>query len=253
MNRFRGLVFDIGACVQTDFDEDDFLVAQPDGISQEPRLGGYELHAPFGLFSRPLDPETGPNGQVVEGGACNLLTATQGDETHAWFLGDPRIVKLLPLPKKGQSGLYGSSGAFMRVTPDGKITSWTTTTNAPEGQGVFFQVAPDGLVFSAPWGTWRFDATGWHVRTASGARHDMGGIAGMPAPLDALSSYNTLRAHMCSVEGSAVSQGTDGGATNEAAVAALLVWVTAVTAALAGLGVVVPPPAPTVTNIGKVV
>lgn len=107
---FIGLTFELGACVLTEYDPDGFLNAQPDGLGGDPRVAPYELHHPFGFASRPRDPETGPNGEIIEGQACNLLIGTDGNETHVWLAADPRFTGLLPPIKPGGSVQYAAGG-----------------------------------------------------------------------------------------------------------------------------------------------
>lgn len=120
---FVGLTFELGACVLTTFDEDGFLTAQPDGLGDEPRLAGYELHHAFGFASRPIDPETDSTGGIIEGRACNLLIATLGNETHAWLAADPRYINKFPQLKKGSSVQYASDGVFSVLDPE--THTWT--------------------------------------------------------------------------------------------------------------------------------
>src|SRR5437016_1926507 len=124
---FQGIKFELGACIVTSLDEDEFPTAQPDALGNDPRVGAYELHHSYGFYSKCLDPQTGPNGQLVEGQACNLLIGIQDDETHAWLASDPRILPKLPILKQGESLQYGSAGNFCRMHADGKISIFTTT------------------------------------------------------------------------------------------------------------------------------
>lgn len=90
---------------------------------------------------------------------------------------------------------------------DKSIILYTTDNALPTGKGVYLRVAPTALEFYAPWGRLVFDATGFHAVTASGARLDMGGIGGLPSPLDTLASYATLSAATVKCEGSVVFLG----------------------------------------------
>ncbi len=69
----------------------------------------------------------------------------------------------------------GQAGIIMKQ--DGSITLHTTMGNTAEGASVFLRIKPDALQFASPWGTLTFDASGFHLKTKSGPRLDMGGIA----------------------------------------------------------------------------
>lgn len=109
---FQGIVFELGACTLTEFDQDGVLTAQVDGLGDEPRTEPYELHHPFGFAARPEDPETGPNGEILEGKACNLLVGRDGTEAHAWLAADPRFVENFPPLAKGSSVQYCAKPSF---------------------------------------------------------------------------------------------------------------------------------------------
>lgn len=249
---YVGLVWELGGCVATFYDKDDVLRAKKDAHGDQPSEEAFEVHAPFGTIMRPLDAERDSSGQPRADRMCTMLHATDGTDQHAWMCDDPRIIAKMPLAKHGERIEHGYGSCFRRWHADGKITDWTSTTNEPDGQGIFWQNGPQGLYYRAPWGSLTFDATGFHVRDRSGARIDIGACAA-PAPLDALASYATISAGMVSVEGSAVSQGTDGGAANEAAVIALAAYLVVIQGALAAVGQTIPPPPPFILNLGKVV
>ena len=65
-------------------------------------------------------------------------------------------------------------------------------------------VGPSGFVISGPWGSLRLDDSGFHVTTTSGASFDLGGVAGLPGPLSAVSSSSTLTAGSISMHGNTV-------------------------------------------------
>lgn len=235
-NRFVGLKFDLGACVLTDFDEDDFLRAQPDALGTEPQVEPYELHHPFGFSSRPLDPDVGPDGKPLQGQACNLLFATRGNATFAWLAADPRAVPGLPRLKQGESVMYSTYGAFMRCHVDGTISIFTTDDGSTDGRSVYFQVRPDGFRWVAPWGKMVFDATGFHMLTKGGARIDAGSIGGLPPPLDQLSTYVSVVAGIIKMQASVSAEGAPGVPEPIAKATSTLSVLTAIQAALTAIG-----------------
>lgn len=254
-SRFVGLKWELSGCVGTFYDEDDVLRAKKDSLGDKPGEEAFEVHAPFGEIMRPLDAERGPDGQPIPNRMCTMLHATDGDEQHAWMCEDPRIIEKLPRARPGERLIHGYGAQFVRFHADGTITLWTSTTNEPEGQGIFFQVGPLGLRFESPFGTLTFDVTGFHVRDRSGARIDAGS-AGLPAPFSSIGSYAGISGGIVSVEGAATALGTDGGALSKAGVTALVAYLIQVAAALASGGHPAPLDPATIAainNIGKVV
>jgi len=114
------------------------------------------------------------------------------------------------LPNGSVSQSAGQGQARVVTNNDGSISLFTTNDNTKDGKSVYVRVATDAIQFVAPWGTVRFDDTGFHVLHSSGASFDLGGIYGLPTPLDALTSYVKMQA--ASIIGTAVTQmfGTTG-------------------------------------------
>lgn len=212
------LEFDFGVVAFTDYDEDDFLGFQADLPGENAGAPPAEALSPYGLRSRPRDPETDPEGRIGLG--CGMLYIRNGDHRHAMALVDPRETSL-PALRKGETMLYAAPGQFVRLHEDGAISLFTTDDGTPAGRSVYLQVAPDALRFNAPWGVLTFDAAGFHVRTHSGARIDLGGVEvdGLPFPGG---SYAKVQAGVVDVKGSAVAIG-GGGETHALAHAAPLV------------------------------
>jgi hypothetical protein len=95
----------------------------------------------------------------------------------------------------------GSNPARIVVKKDGAIVVMTETD---DGQTVYLRIAKDALRFVAPWGTIRFDASGFHVKTQWNARLDLGGVGGMPPPASDMTSYATMSAHTVKLDGLAL-------------------------------------------------
>ncbi len=233
---FVGVGMRLGACVLTEFDEDGFLRAQPEGLGDEPRVATYELLQPYGYMARPLDPEVDANGRVIQGQACSLMYWTQGDRNFAMLAGDPRPIEQLPALAKGEQMIYGPAANFARCKADGTVVMFTTTDGTFDGQSVYAEVAPDGITALTPWGKLQLNATGFHVLTASGARIDCGAIAGLPSPLDSLGSYLKIAADILQFEGAAISVGSASGTADQVAKAtAVLAATTALNTAIAAV------------------
>lgn len=199
----------------------------------------WETVHPYGFSARPPDPATDTDGNPTAG--CQALHDWDGSRGFVLPLGDPRLGPSLPAIKKGESLQYGQAGQFIRCHADGAISLFTTDDATPNGRSIFLRLSPDqGLEFSCPWIRVSCGPNGFHVLHSSGARIDLGSISGVPAPLDALASYVKIQAAMCSVMGSAVSLGTDGGAANLAAVVALDAFLATIVAAIGSASGVTP-------------
>lgn len=193
-----------------------FHAVQLDVFGKRPGMSPSELSHTYGFLSRPLDVEP------KTGRGCSVFYYRKGgSENFAWLANDPRVQELLPEILPGESFQYGAKGQFVRCHPDGKISIFTTDDATPNGKSVYQQIAPTGFTRVAPWGRETFDANGFHLKHVSNARIDVGAIGGLPAPLDALSSYVTLSAMMVRIEGSVVSIGPAGGAGMPAAKATI--------------------------------
>lgn len=229
------LGFDVGVVVLSAYDDSGFLGIQPDVYGEGASgVHPYEVQSPHGFLGRPLDPDTDGEGSPTLG--CTILYALEGGRGHVWLGSDPRVIPKLPILEKGETLVYASNGHFIRLDKDGAISIFTTEDGTPNGRSVYLQVAPDGLRFFAPWGTLKFDATGFHVVDASGARLDLGGIAGVPV----VGSYASLKAGIVSTSGSIIASG-GAGATQPLAYATPLVEI--LTLLLVLIGKIGPAPA----------
>jgi hypothetical protein len=185
------------------------LVQVGDVLQDLAETDGVELWQTFGLVSRPPKAQAGKSaGQVV--------TMSAGDRDVAVAARDLRGQELSGRMKEGETCLYaagefGTAQGRVMLKQDGSITQYTTASNEPGGEAVFLKVSPEGLEFVAPWGTLKFNETGFHVRHKSGSRLDLGGIGGLPDPLSALGSYAVLSAAITKVEGAPVLIGPRGG------------------------------------------
>jgi len=119
--------------------------------------------------------------------------------------------KTLPGQKADEIVLQGPGQNFIRLDGKGGISLFTTDDGTEQGRSVSLQVRKDGFRLVHPHIKCTFDGTGFHVLHSSGARIDLGAISGMPAPLDALSSYVKVSAAMLQLEASAVSIGAPDG------------------------------------------
>jgi hypothetical protein len=224
--------WDISPIATSEYDADGFVGVQFDWDGEPGEAGGpsVELHSTYGFYSKPLDADSE--------GSCYALKAYEGSRCHAWLSYDPRSVQKLPNIKKGESMQYGPKGNFVRCCDDGRVVMSTSTTpDDPLGanaQNVFLELHPtEGLMFASPWGRLEISPRGCHITTRSGARLDLGGIAGIPAPFSSISSYASLKAAMVKVEGAPVSIGAGAGDALITKTAFLTFMTTAVVPAIA--------------------
>lgn len=236
------LAWDLYKATFSETDQDGFLVVQPDHYGEKNGGGPPgEVHFPFGFWSNPLDPDVDSAGNVGEG--CNAFIAWEGSEPHVLLGSDPRVTPLLPNRVKGESGIYGAKGNFVRCQVDGAVTMYTTADATTAGQVIYRRAAPNGFADVAPWGRQTFDANGWRVVTASGARFVMGGIGGLSAPLGAIDSYAKLSAATVRIQGTVITLGPATGVSDAVAKAtpaltsldAIQAALTAVSALLAAM------------------
>ncbi len=223
-------------------------------VTQQVESDGVESWQHAGFCSVPSNPVAGQSacqGIVIKRGDIDVCIATRDTRTN------DRTGNL----KAGETCVYasghdGNSQGRTLYKNDGSITHYTTDTNTAEGKSVYSRTAkgvddatgaPDGFTWAAPWGTMKFDATGFHVVHVSGAEFHMGGIYGMPAPLDQISSYIKMQAG--TINGSASAQSFGFGANQplalqpavQAAITALQTQVAVQAAAWAALGALTGP------------
>lgn len=116
--------------------------------------------------------------------------------------------------KAGEATVYacgpdGTAQARMMCKADGSVNLYTTDTNKVDGNGVYFQVSPTGFFMMAPWGKFVFDATGFHMKTASGASFDLGSVA-LPGPLSALETFARVTAATVTLDSAGIILGPPG-------------------------------------------
>lgn len=192
---------DIRSVTGTEYDGDDVLHVQFDTYGPNSTCPAVELHHNFGFQSRAADPD-------ADGRGCQVHTAYEGDRQHAWLSHDGRVLSRLPPIKKGESRQYGYAGNFVRCHDTGAISMYTTDAGGdPSGQSVYAQVAPDKFVRTAPWGTERYDAGGWRLSTHTGARIAVGGVGGLPSPLDSMGSYFSVECALVTISCKSASFG----------------------------------------------
>lgn len=194
----KGMVVHFDAVRASEYDEDGFLGIQleADGIGNalEPQTVHHEAISPQGFIGRPPQATVDEAGTTKQAGQA--LVFWEGSEAFVLPVGAPEFIPGLATLRPGESQQYGPAFNYVRCHADGRVSIMTTQDGTANGRTVAFGVKPDGFESQSPWGRWRDDATGWHYRHRSGARLDMGGISGLPSPLDTLGSYATIEANL---------------------------------------------------------
>jgi len=204
-----------------------------DAYNEVSEADGVEWWQHVGFASRP--PKASKNS------ACQGVVIRDSGHDACVASRDLRGQELAGLLEYGETCVYGAGtdaiGQCRSIWKrDGSITHYTTVGNKKGTTGIYSRVGPgadadtglpDGFTWAAPWGTMKFDETGFHVLHKSGAQFHIGAIGGLPSPLDALTSYCSIQAGSFSTSSSGQSLG--------AGVTQPLALQPAVTAALAGL------------------
>jgi len=139
--------------------------------------------------------------------SCQVVSMQGGDRDVCIGSQDLRGLELYGNLKPGETCLYGAGELGLSqgraiIKTDGSLNLFTTDTNTRDGKSIYLRIGtgtdanglPDGLSFVAPWGTLKFDSAGFRVTHKSGASLELGGILGIPPPLDVISSYLSVTA-----------------------------------------------------------
>lgn len=167
-----------------------------------------EWYQHCGFASRPSLPVAGVN-------AAECVAIRTGERDIVISSRDVRSMQVYGNLAEGETCLYapGSDGngqATVFLKQDGSITLHTTHNNTSTGTSVDLVLSPTQLAFQAPWGNFRFDASGFHLITASGAAIDLGGVTipGVPSAVaNAISSSAVVTAGVVTCKGNIVNLG----------------------------------------------
>ncbi len=184
-----------------------------------------------GWASRPSKPDAGDK-------SAQCVVMAMGDHDIAFASQDVRSLDQYGNLDFGEFCAYaggddGNAQGRVIGKKDGSVAIFTTEDNTKAGRSVYFRVAPDGFIWTAPWGTIRFDETGFHILHASGASFNLGGIGGIPAPLDVVASYIKMQAG--SVGASSIGMPLADATSVVAALAAIQSQLTAIAAGFAAI------------------
>jgi hypothetical protein len=186
-----------------------------------------------GIWSLPAAPT--PNAPINGGIAAQAVTIKCGNRDVVIGVRDVRTNNRYGNLAPGDTCLGASSGmasVFCKAA-DGSVTMATSDTNDRTGNSMFLKLAPTEFRFWAPFGSQLQDKTGFHLRTWTGAKLDIGG-SGLPAPFSSLglNSSFVVSADIINLSGALVSIGKDAGFT-QAVVQALPLQVVLTTVATA--------------------
>lgn len=178
-----------------------------DVVNEDPESYGAQWIQQSGFCSLP--PNAVPNKKSAE---AILLKGTNRD----YVFGSRDVASQANYGnlKPGESCIYaagpdGTGQARVMCKADGSVNLYTTDTNKADGNGVYFQVSPTGFYMMAPWGKFVFDATGFHMKTSSGASFDLGAL-GLPGPLSALGTFARITAASVTLDSAGIMLGPPG-------------------------------------------
>ena len=255
--RQMSMDFDLGAVTLSSYDDNGFLGVQYDAEGENNSgVEPYEAHPTNGCLHRPLDPVVDDQGSPDESKSSNVMYAMRGGQGHAFVLGDPRVVPLLPILQKGETMVYADQGHFVRLMQDGSIAMMTTDTTHPgtvdaaatSGQTIASIVDPNGFVRYGPMGAESFTQPSYRLSHVGGARMTLGYAGGL---VPNLGSYIRFSASMVTIDGTSITIGPPDAptmpvaqaqpllailTTMEAAVAAVQAALIGIQAALAAIG-----------------
>lgn len=102
------LTFDFGTCLYSRYAEKTLRVT-PDVPGDRTKAGGIagDVITPYGLLSRPLEPELQSDGELKVG--CGMMWGRHGGELVAIPIQDPRVSPFLPPIKPGGAMFYGAA------------------------------------------------------------------------------------------------------------------------------------------------
>ncbi len=178
------------------------------------RANDQDSYGPLGMVARPLDP------QKIEGKdyRAEVIAARTADGLVPIAWRDLRLNRALPNPKSGDIAMVGYGANFLKLAADGGVSIVATTDGTADGEMIYIQLLPkEGFQLLGPFGKLTYGPDGFHLLHHTGARIDLGGIGGMPAPLDTLGSYVKFGAAMASIESAIITLGPKGAPSEPAA------------------------------------
>lgn len=186
-----------------------------------------------GYLARPNDPS--------DGGCAQALFIQEGDTKRAVGFRDPRFAKFAGNLAEGDRAIVTDGAPRIVVKKaTGAVALITSDDGTTDGRTIYTRVFKDGWEAVGPHASIKVTSDGIHMKHSGGARISMGSIGGLPAPLDALSSYVKIEAAMISIKTAALSLGSDGGAANDAATTALWGFLSELVAAIATVTMTTP-------------
>jgi hypothetical protein len=166
------------------------ILARFDGRSSDIPNDGEHV-----IVARPADMETTPGSFYVVGRPSP----------------DPKWV---PNRKSGEKIIFGPNDSFIRFKANGTIFLFVKSGDADSGKPVQVELSPDGFRVNHPHGETYCDVDGFGMSHSSGAAFSGGAVSGLPAPLDAFSSFINVRAAIVRLNAQALTLGPQTGQDN---------------------------------------
>ena len=181
-----------------------------DAISGQTISTGAEMWSVPGIISIPAMPATSNPTD-----AAQVIRIERDDQDIVIATRDVRAQQIAGNLKPGETCIYNSHTDGYGVA---KILLKNTAGTSPlgaaitdaiilatkdngvnTGNDIYLQIDNTAMRFVAPWGSFWFDQTGFHILTASGASFDLGSGPSLPGPLSALATQCNIGAALVNI------------------------------------------------------
>lgn len=159
-----------------------------------------------GIISVPALPDKTANN--TDSAQC--LYFSRNNQNIVFAVRDTRTMSRAGNITPGETCVYAPNGKGRVLLK--KNDAVTLVTEDADGGNITFTISPTGMYFKSPFGKMTFDATGFHVANATGARIDLSAI-GAPGPLaSVIGSSCTIAASSVSINSGTINLGPSMGA-----------------------------------------
>ena len=162
-----------------------------------------------------IDPKSS---DIPEDGETVIVAVPKGRSNvpgAAMIIGRPNPdPKWIPNRKAGEKMLFGPNDSFIRFKDDGTIFLFVKDGPGDGAKPIYVKLHAKGFEVRHPHGRMRSDDLGFEMAHSSGATVSGGAVSGLPAPLDALSSFLNLEAAIVKIKATAMTIGGSSGQDN---------------------------------------
>lgn len=130
---WAGIRYELGQSLNTEYDQDGFLRAQPDGFGESPQVKSAEVVHPLGFGARPPATSRDARGNFKGGGGCKVRVGYDGNELHhVEFVGDQRDLALIPP--------IGDAGGSVQYAPGAPAPSFDKHDSEDGTKQIYIEV-----------------------------------------------------------------------------------------------------------------